>query len=118
MPAAMRAIAKELETTKPQAHTSPSVVYFESKPKPTKGQAVASPPPATTRAVPEKAAATHAVAPTKQKAAAMCAVAPKKQKAAAKCAGAPMKQKPLPPAPSRRRRIRPRRYPSLASMAA
>ena len=86
----MRAIAKELETTKPQAHTSPSVVYFESKPKPTKGQAVASPPPATTRAVPEKAAATHIVAPTKQKAAATCAVAPKKQKAAAKCAGAPI----------------------------
>ena len=51
----MRAIAKELKTTKPQAHASPSVVYFESKPKPTKGQAVTSSPPAMTRAVPEKA---------------------------------------------------------------
>ena len=63
----MRTIAKELETTKPQAHASPSVVYFEGKPKPTKGQAVALPPPATIRTVPEKAAATRAVAPTKCK---------------------------------------------------
>ena len=86
-------IAKEPETAKPQANTSQSAVYFVSQPKPTKGRAIESPTPTTTWTVPVKAAATRAVAPTKQKAAATCAVAPKKQKAAAKCVGAPTKQK-------------------------
>ena len=89
---AMQAIAKELKTTKPQAHASRSVVYFESKPTPTKGQVVALPPPAMTRTVPAKAAVTRAVVPTEQKVAVTCAVTPKKQRAITKCVGAPTKQ--------------------------
>ena len=54
-----------------------------SKPKSTKGQAVKLPPPAITRVVPAKAAATRAFAPEKQKVATTRAVTLNKQKDAA-----------------------------------
>ena len=86
-------IAKDPETTKPQANKSPSTVYFLIKPRPIKGQVAKLLPPATTRAVPAKAAATRAVVPTKEKATATHAVAPKRKKAAAKCNVVPKRQK-------------------------
>ena len=63
-----------------------------SKPKPTKGQAVKSPPPAITRVVPAEAAVTRAFAPNKQKAGTTRAVTFNKQEANTTYSIAPKKQ--------------------------
>ena len=67
LPAATQMIDKEVKIMTQQANTSLFTGFFVSKPKLIKGQAMKLPPPAITRVVPAKAAATRAFARKKKK---------------------------------------------------
>ena len=82
LPAIVRVIDEEVETTAQQTNVSLFTGFFVSKPKPTKVQVVKSPPYTTTQVTPAKAeqqaTTTHTVVLNKQKTAVTQPNAPKK----------------------------------------